>query len=290
MIAAIEDSSNGQARTPAAEPRAEHYVPMSLWFLRRPDLSAPAKLVALALSDRIGWNESTWPEQEELAADVGLSRSTIKRCIRELVAAGLLATTSRGMAKGLSYKSTGVGQCEPQGRVNLTFGGDQPALRPRVNLSHAEGQLELPPRAKLTSPVGQLELTRNQQKEPTELSQQKERSSKPQRVKFSAEEIERIYQAYPRLIGKGKALPAIGKALGVIDKRGNRDPVGWLLDRVVKFAGSAAGQQGKYTPHPATWMNTKRYEDDDSEWANSSGNERKAREFPEPVKQTPRLN
>ncbi len=86
---------------------------------------------------------------------------------------------------------------------------------------------------------------------------------------YARAELEKIYQAYPRKIGKDKALPAIAKALSKIhvrDKAKNINPVVWLLDKVEAYAKSPAGQAGQYTPYPATWFNQARYDDDPDEW------------------------
>ena len=77
-----------------------------------------------------------------------------------------------------------------------------------------------------------------------------------------------IYQAYPRKVGKTNALAAIQKALAKISELPEppADSTAWLLERVQKFASSPAGQRGKFTPHPATWFNGGRYEDDEADW------------------------
>jgi len=54
-------------------------------------------------------------------------------------------------------------------------------------------------------------------------------------------------------------------------------PFDWLLGRVKAFATSPAGQAGKFTPHPATWFNGGRYEDDDAEWARDEKDEKPER-------------
>lgn len=80
---------------------------------------------------------------------------------------------------------------------------------------------------------------------------------------------ETIYQAYPRHVGKAKALLAIDKAIEVIAQRDasmRKAPASWLLERVQKFADSPAGKRGNFTPYPATWFNGGRYDDDDAEW------------------------
>ena len=76
--------------------------------------------------------------------------------------------------------------------------------------------------------------------------------------------IQQLYAAYPRKVGKQAALKAIRAALARITRE---DAANWMLGRVQKFAASPAGQAGEYTPHPSTWFNQGRYDDDDSEWS-----------------------
>lgn len=95
-------------------------------------------------------------------------------------------------------------------------------------------------------------------------------------------DLEAIYKCYPRKVGRGKALKAITKAFqrllsgedavdGLI--RSYEDVLAYIVARVQKFAQSPAGQAGEYTPHPATWLNDKRYLDDDREWQRESSAE-----------------
>jgi hypothetical protein len=70
---------------------------------------------------------------------------------------------------------------------------------------------------------------------------------------------EEIYLAYPRKVGKNDAINAIEKAL----KSHSFDE---LLRATSAFALSPAGQNGKFTPHPATFFNQARYLDDPKEW------------------------
>lgn len=76
-----------------------------------------------------------------------------------------------------------------------------------------------------------------------------------------------IYQRYPRKVGRTAALRAIKRALARIAESGEAsDPAAYLRQQVEAFAESAAGKAGKYTPHPATWMNAGRYDDAAEEW------------------------
>lgn len=94
--------------------------------------------------------------------------------------------------------------------------------------------------------------------------------------------VEDIYRAYPRHVGKVAALAAINKAIGRI---GRADAATWLLSTVQAFAKSNKGQSGQFCPHPATWMNQGRYDDDQAEWhrlSDPDGSKRVARiEAPE---------
>lgn len=87
-----------------------------------------------------------------------------------------------------------------------------------------------------------------------------------------------IYKAYPRKVGKAAAIKAINKALhfisgGVAEVPDRIDPhktpADWLLDRVETYATAVAKwpkEERKFVPHPATWFNQGRYDDDPAEW------------------------
>ncbi len=70
---------------------------------------------------------------------------------------------------------------------------------------------------------------------------------------------EAIYQAYPRKEAKPAALKAIRAAL----KKG-QVTAPQLLAATSKYALSRAGQDPKFTPHPATWFNQERWNDLDT--------------------------
>jgi hypothetical protein len=85
-------------------------------------------------------------------------------------------------------------------------------------------------------------------------------------------EIEGIYQAYPRHVGKRDALRAIEKAIGRLRKGefgrklNDAQIYAGLKERTLYFASTPAGQKGVFTPHPATWFNRSSYLDDPEEW------------------------
>lgn len=77
-------------------------------------------------------------------------------------------------------------------------------------------------------------------------------------IKEEKEEKEKqileIYTAYPKKVGKGQAIKAIGSAL-------NKCEFQKLLDHVKKYALSVVGKDPQFIPHPATWFNGLRWED-----------------------------
>lgn len=81
-------------------------------------------------------------------------------------------------------------------------------------------------------------------------------------------QAEGIYQAYPRHVGKPDAMRAIAKAIKLLGKRPEigEGAAKWLLERTQAFAASPAGKAGQYCPHPATWFNGGRFDDDPTEW------------------------
>lgn len=78
---------------------------------------------------------------------------------------------------------------------------------------------------------------------------------------------EAVYQAYPKKIGKPVALRAILKAMQKVEPA-------MLLERTKAFAVAQIGGDPQYCPHPATWFNQERYNDDPSTWVRVNTNER----------------
>ena len=108
----------------------------------------------------------------------------------------------------------------------------------------------------------------------TETGQEKRREEKkdppkpPKGGAVLASIAETIYQEYPRKVGKPKALRAIANALKRKSPSGQRVEL-FLLERTKKFAEIRKGQNSGLTPHPSTWFNQERYNDDPETWNDS---------------------
>jgi hypothetical protein len=86
--------------------------------------------------------------------------------------------------------------------------------------------------------------------------------TKPAATTSPAHQAEMIYQAYPRKVARPAAIQAIRRAL-------QAKSFDWLLGQVERYAEAVEGQSKKFVPHPATWFNQARYDDDPKEWANT---------------------
>lgn len=88
-----------------------------------------------------------------------------------------------------------------------------------------------------------------------------EKGDKPDNTdrKEVAEMALRIYDAYPRKIGRPNALVAIRKSIVKITAEK-------LLLLTQQYAKARIGEPDQYTPHPATWFNGERFNDDPKTW------------------------
>lgn len=108
--------------------------------------------------------------------------------------------------------------------------------------------------------------------------------SKEVLVSFEISNLEElIYSDYPRKVGRPEGLKAISKAVRKIQKQfhlADNEAAEYLHKAVLEFARSPAGQRGTYTPHPATWMNQERWNDDRTEWYRESGAQNRSQTSP----------
>lgn len=73
---------------------------------------------------------------------------------------------------------------------------------------------------------------------------------------------EAIYEVYPRKVAKPKAVAAITACL----KETSFED---LLRLTAAYEKARKGEDPAYTPHPATWYNQRRYNDEPNTWSNS---------------------
>jgi hypothetical protein len=102
---------------------------------------------------------------------------------------------------------------------------------------------------------------------PTEGNPQKEFQTPPQSPKGESvgeerssltHQEEEIYEAYPKKVAKPAALRAIRHALA-------KHPFDFLLERTRRYA-QTCNSPAEFIPHPSTWFNQERFNDDPATW------------------------
>ena len=91
------------------------------FILRHPDLSLGAK-VTYSMFLHYAWNnDSCFPGQERLAADMGITQGRVSQFIKELQQADLIEITRRGLGKTNLYRVKFVvqkGPKRPRGQIS----------------------------------------------------------------------------------------------------------------------------------------------------------------------------
>lgn len=95
-------------------------------------------------------------------------------------------------------------------------------------------------------------------------SEPRANSRKSAKPKFSEEQIEAVYRAYPRPKNPEDAKRAIAKLAGRIE-------FAELLQIVRIYAAARSGQNPDFTPYPATWFNAGSWQEDPATWKQSAG-------------------
>jgi hypothetical protein len=199
-----------------------------------------------------------WPGIKTVALLTGYSQTRVKELITELEKCGLL----------IVERSTGLG--------NRYFLPHHPSI---------SKQLELPSHIGRVSNQGclgeQLELTGVSNQGCSELytrtiSKNKiKRAPETGKQKTSDQGFQEFYTAYPRHTARPAAEKAYVKVVAALAKRGMAEPAAatFLMDRVKAFAESDVGRGDiQFVPHPATWLNQGRFDDDPAGWQRQSQN------------------
>lgn len=93
-------------------------------------------------------------------------------------------------------------------------------------------------------------------------------NGKPRQPRWAAEAFAEWWAAYPRKVGKRKSEDAWLASVRRLESEGQArvDAIAYLLSACQAFARSPSGQAGEFCPHPATWLNQGRYDDDRKTW------------------------
>lgn len=203
------------------------------------------KLVFLAICDHANDDGVCWPSMARIAKKCCLSDRQTRRIVRILEKRGLLLTQQSEGHSSNRYlvqfptrtPMTGLDDKEPghTGPTTRTPMTGDPDIAMSDKSSVTINRTIIPP----IVPQGDVNAASKQD-----------------------QDVESLYSLYPRKIGKGSALKAIRKALKSTDAEVLREAVGAYAEAVGRWP----KEERQFVPHPSTWFNSRRWEDDRSEW------------------------
>jgi predicted transcriptional regulator len=195
-----------------------------------------------------------WPSITTLVEMSGRDRSTVYAAIEKLEAAGWIQ-----VHRGRGYR-----------------GGNVYHLTPLATSANtATGRILQTTSANTATSLGGILRPKEEERKRT-----KKETSKTNLDDVAFEE--RFWPAVSRKVGKQDARRAFAKARALLSSERGMTPAqarDRLVDRMTAFAKTPKGQAGEFCPHPSTWLNKGRYDDDPSEWERSRDNEKPSANF-----------
>ena len=221
-------------------------------------LSAAVFRVFCHLARRAG-RGAAFPAIASMARICRLHPQTVRMALRFLVQHGLITRQPRPGATTL-YRLAPADQWQPPLNFNPSNSHTSLLVSEDTN----------------PKPIQHHPLEKNVRKGyPIEKDNFKEHSHKPPQGKAVNNKksisllAEQIYAAYPKQVGKPAALRAIHRALAHHSSE-------FLLERTRLYAATFDCEL-RYVPHPATWFQDQRFNDDPSTWRRTGGNNGQSR-------------
>lgn len=212
----------------------------------------PQQFRVLAHISRRAGDGQSWASNNTMASICRMDEKTVISSLEVLQSRKMIRSRKRpGM--------TTIWSVEPPGNWDLTFPAKLKSGRPFSDPTRTTTQPKQPPRTQPKQPPRYLTQTKGDEGNP--LKGIKERESLFRNSEVTAEAI---YAAYPRKVARPKAIAAIIAAV----KRCKIDPVE-LFAKATEMGNVWAGatkEEMAYCPHPATWFNAERFNDDSSTW------------------------
>ena len=225
------------------------------WLMSRQEIGSSAKLVYARLAQYAGKVGRCFPKQESIAREIGVSERTVRNAIEELEKNGLIIVSQVGLQMPNEYAFL---HHEWMDLSAMDFIGDDFSFE---NVSDLE-------RKELTSPERQnlpVNCIREENHQEENHTRRIGKGFRQQSWKHS-EDVDKLYAIYPKKVGKGQALKAIAKALKDKPFDFLEQAVREYADAVRRNIESGAWEDMSFVPHPSTWFNGARYEDDRSTW------------------------
>lgn len=192
------------------------------WLLERTEISSHAKLVFARLAQFAGRGGESFPYQKTLCEEIGLADSTMRKALAELVKFRILESVQNGLGRPNSYFFL---RHEWMKDASSLLTGEQPSLLTGEQVD--------------CSPVSKLhKVEENQLRE------------------SSDDAFKAFWKAYPRKENKGGAEKAWKKI------KPDQIPLIMAAIEIHKRLDKWKEDSGTFIPHPASWLNGKRWEDD----------------------------
>ena len=223
----------------------------------RRDLTGNDKLVVVIISNYIGANEKAWPGLRRIATDAGVSVGTVRESLERLEKAGMLLVEKRGQGKCQHYRiSETVQKTYTVGvQETCTVKKNKLCRKPTQSVQKTYTELCRKPTQKRTRTIKEPKGARKKQK-PVSAKIPKHR----QRVgpDTTDETFAVFWETYPLKVAKAKAQASWKKI------KPSGDLLGTILAALESHKDSEQWQKdgGRYIPHPATWLNGRRWEDE----------------------------
>ena len=233
------------------------------------------KLVLLALNDYMGGGKATcWAKTPELMSKTSLPRPTLYRALKALQAAKVI--TRIGSDWSIDFDRLAVSQGDKSSHSET--------IPKRVRVSQRDKAVSLRDGSShCDTPVSHCEISSKEEpptEPPTSTTHKPPTPSASRRARGGVSEspFEVFWRTYPRREAKRAAETAYERAVKRVAQRNASPPDTptsrgviaaaheYLRDRAETFANSPAGQCGDYIPHPSTWLDQERFEDDESDW------------------------
>lgn len=236
---------------------ASRRLPGSFFVIERSALPAvfalhrSAVVLYLHLASRANGDGVCWPSIRSIVVDTGIPRRSAIRAIADLQAAGLIDVESgRGCRTTSTYRivppmaplhtsngaTHGTGIVPPMAHNGATHGTSNGATHGTRNENHM-----------------------NEIQERDSLNEKKNAAN----AAGASSTFDVFWISYPRKASKERARKAFLKAIKATSAE-------TIIEAAKQFAASPKGQAGDYCPHPATWLNDRRWEDDRATWSNGT--------------------
>lgn len=191
----------------------------------RTNLATTEKMILLVIADHASDDGTeAWPSQATIATKASVSIRTVQRCVNALVSAGYLR---------MEKHAGGSANCREDRRPH----------RYTINMSRLRGD----------SMTGRQQQTNGATLRPDTGRQQRPKNH-PVEPPITIPSFDVFWNLYPRKVGKFAAKTAFEKALTKTD-------LDTILEGVKRFANDPNRVQ-EFTPHPSTWLNQGRWEDE----------------------------